>query len=365
MKSQATQRNIDEFAFILIGALIFIAIMLFFWTTPQEFPPSLEPKDISVRMLPNTQKTITFNIKGNLTSINLISNGTLSSIIFFPENNFDVNGKKELKAILRPTSLGTYSGYIIAKGKGGEDAINVRVNVVSTLTLTQRAISIPDFKVSNFGNEKIVDSKSDFIVEKSLLSSKSATLILRPERMEIEDAKIKIIISDVKGSGFLVVKFNGNVIFIKKANQGFEEIPINVSEIKEMNFINIEVENSGFGVLAKTSYNIYDARVIVRYKSMPYSFEVPLSQSEIDNFYALEFSSTLIQQAYPSVEIKVNNQKVFIGKLPITTFRFNITKDLLGNDLLLSSTNNVSISLITEGEIYFSNNIVKIYSYST
>jgi hypothetical protein len=73
----------------------------------------------------------------------------------------------------------------------------------------------------------------------------------------------------------------------------------------------------------------------------------------------------LVQQGYPSVEIKVNNQKVFIGKLPITAFILNITKDLMGNNLLLSPSNKVSISLLTEGEIYFSNNIVKIYSYST
>jgi hypothetical protein len=365
MKSQAPPR-VDEFAFILLASLIFIGIMLIFWTTPQEAPPSLEPKSISVRMLPNTQKTITFKIIGNLTGINLVSNGTLPDIISFTENNFNVVGEKEVKAtLMAPIGYGVYSGYIIARGKGGEDAIYVKVNVVPTLTLTSRSFSIEDFKVSNFGNEKIVDSKTDFIVEKSLFSSKSATLILRPERMEIEEAKIKITIADVKGPGFLVVKFNGNVIFRKKTTQVFEEIPLNVSDIKEMNFISIEVKNEGFGVLSKTSYNIFDARVIVKYKSMPFSFEVPLSQSEIDNFYALEFSSTLVQQGYPSVEIKVNNQKVFIGKLPITAFRLNITKDLMGNNLLLSSSNNVSISLLTEGEIYFSNNIVKIYSYST
>ncbi|MDT7858651.1 MAG: hypothetical protein RQ930_01215 [Candidatus Aenigmarchaeota archaeon] len=366
MKSQAKQMIIDEFVFILLGALVFIGIMLIFWATPQELPPSLEPRSISIRMLPNSQKTITFKVIGNLTNVNLIANETLSQIISFSENNFNVIGEKEIKAILNsPTGYGTYSGYIIARGKGGEDAIYVKVYVAPTLTLTSRSFSIEDFKVSNFGNEKIVDSKSDFIVERSLFSSKSATLILKPERMEIEEAKIKIAIADVKGSGLLVVKFNGNVIFMKKATQGFEEIPINVSEIKEMNFINIEVKNEGFRVLSKTSYNIFDARVIVKYKSMPFSFEVPLSQSEIDNFYALEFSSTLVQQGYPSVEIKVNNQKVFIGKLPITAFRLNITKDLMGNNLLLSPSNKVSISLLTEGEIYFSNNIVKIYSYST
>ena len=366
MRFKTQTKIIDEFAFVLLGALIFIGIMLIFWTTPQEVAPSIEPRTISLRIIPNTQKTITFKIIGNLSSINLEANGTLSQIISFSENNFNVNGEKEVKAVLKaPIGYDRYEGYIIARGKGGEDAVQVFVYVVPYLTLTSRSISINDFKVFYYGDEKIVDTKSDFVVEKSLFSSKEARLVFSPERMDIEEAKIKIIISGVRGSGYLVVKLNGNTILKKKAREGFEEVSFNKSDVREMNFITIEVENEGFGILSKTSYNIYEAKVIIKYKSSPYSFELSLSPHEIDNFYSLEFSSVLVQQNNPAIEMRINNQKVFIGNLPISIFKINITKDLLGNELLLYPINNISISLLSEGEIYFSNNIIKVYSYSS
>jgi len=365
MLSQAQPTVRDEFAFVLLAALIFIAIMLVYWTTPQEFPPSLEPKVISVRMLPNTQKILTFKVTGNLTAVNLDANGTLSQLISFPENNFNVYGEKEVRAILKsPVSYGKYEGYIIAKGKGGEDCIKVTVYVSSNLSLTYRSIPVEDFRIYNYGSERVVESKYDFVVERSLFSSKEAKLIFKLENMEIEELKLKLAISDAKGSGYLVVRLNGNTVFRKKVVEGFEEIALNVSDIRELNFITIGVENEGFGIFFKTSYSVYEAKVMARYKSSPYSFELYLPQKEIDDFHSLEFSSTLVQQNYPSVEIKVNNQKVFIGKLPISVFKLNISKDLLGNELLLYPKNNISFSLLTEGEIYFSNNIIKVYSYA-
>jgi hypothetical protein len=369
MKSQASTKIIDEFAFVLLAALVFIGIMLVFWTTPQELPPSLEPRTISVKMLPNSQKMITFKIKGNLTSVNLIANDTLSNIVSFSENNFNVYGEKEVKVTLTaPSTYGRYTGCIIARGKGGEDTIEVKIDVVPTLTLTSRSLRIPDFKVSYYGEEKVVDRRSNFTVEKSLLSSKSAKIIFIPERNEIEEAKLKLFIYDSHGSGSLVVKLNRKTIFKERLSDlnFFIEIPLNISDIKEENLISIEVENEGFGILFGASCDISNAEVRVKYKSIPYSFELPLSQSEIDNFYAIEISSFLVSdsQLPPSIEIKINNQKVFIGK-PSKELKLNITKDLMGNNLLLSQSNNVSISLITEGEISFTNNIMRIYSYST
>ena len=365
-KSQA--KIIDEFAFVLLGALIFIGIMLVFWTTPQELPPSLEPRSISIRMLPNSEKTITLKVIGNLTNVRLEANGTLSNIVHFPENNFHVDGEKDVKVIIRSSvALGEYSGYILASGKGGEDAIELTVNVIPTLTLTSRSVSVEDFTISNYLSEKVVANNTEFSLEKSLFSSKSAKFYFEIEKgREVEEIKLKLVVEDVSGPGYLVVKFNNNVVYRKKLSGPiFEEIPLNTSYLKEINFLILEVENEGFGVLSKTVYNIYDARVVVRYKSLPHYYTLDLSQSEIDNFYALEFSSILIQQNYPSVEIKVNNQKVFIGKLPVTTFRLNVSRDLIGNSLLLYRTNNVSFSLISEGEIHFSNNIVRVYSYSS
>jgi len=367
MRLKCQTRIIDEFAFVLLGVLIFIGILFVFWITPQEQPPSLEPRSVSIKMLPNSEKTLTFKVIGNSSNIKLESNGTLSEIIHFPENNFNVHGEKEVRAILRSSSsLGNYFGYIIAKGMGGEDVMEVKVNVVSTLALTSRSVGVEDFTISNYLSEKVVANNTEFSIEKSLFSSKSAKLSFEIEKgREVEEIKLKLVVEDVRGPGHLVVKFNDNVVYRKKlAGPIFEEIPLNTSYLKEINFIILEVENEGFGIFYRTVYNIYDARVVVRYKSLPYSYTLNLSQSEIDNFYTLEFSSILIQQNYPSVEIKVNNQKVFIGKLPITALRLNVSRDLIGNSLLLFPTNNISFSLITEGEIHFSNNIVRIYSYS-
>jgi len=370
MKSQAKQKIIDEFAFVLLGALVFIGIMLVFWTTPEELPPSVEPKSIYVKMLPNSQKSITFKIIGNLTSVSLLANGSISQFVMFPENNFNVLGEKDVKAVFKsPSSYGEYRGYIIIKGKGGEDAIEVKMNVVPLLSLTQRSFSIEDFRITNSGGEKTLDSKSDFVVEKSLFSSKTSTLTFGLESFEIEDAKLKLILDDASGPGYFVVKLNGNVIYRNKIESGgyFEEIPLNLSYLKEINFVRLEAENEGFGILFKTSYHVVRAEIKVKYKSYPYTFEIPLSRSEIDNFYALGFSSILVSdsQQLPSIQIKFNNQIVFIGKPMFRTFDINITKDLAGNPLLLYQNNNVSVSLISEGNVLFSNNILRIYYYSS
>lgn len=370
MKSQAKPKIIDEFAFVLLAALIFIGVMLVFWTTPEELPPSVEPKSIYVKMLPNSQKSITFKIIGNLTSVSLSANDTISQFVIFTENNFNVFGEREVKVVLKsPSSYGDYKGYIIIKGKGGEDVIEFKMSVVPLLSLTQRSFSIGDFRITNYGGEKTVDSKSDFVVEKSLFSSKETTLTFGLENFEIEDVKLKLIVDEASGTGYFVVKLNGNIIYKNRIENGgyFEEIPLNLSYLKEINFVRLEAENEGFGVLFKTSYHVVRAEIKVKYKSYPYIFEIPLSRSEIDNFYALGFSSILVSdsQQLPSIQIKFNNQIVFMGKPMLRTFDINITKDLAGNPLLLYPNNNVSVSLISEGDVLFTNNILRIYSYSS
>ncbi|MGC9200923.1 MAG: hypothetical protein ACP5F8_03140 [Candidatus Aenigmatarchaeota archaeon] len=363
MKGQE-KKVIDEFAFVLLASLIFIGIMLVYWTTPSELPPSLEPREIKVSSLPEKTKSITFKISGNLTSVLLEANGTISNLVSFSENNFAVYGEKEVKlSIKAPSSYGTYSGYIIAKGKGGEDAIKLTLSVVPSLSLSSRSIPIEDFKISFYEKEKSLDLKENFEVKKSLFSSLSAKLVFQPER-EVESAKLKLYIEDVSGSGLLVIKMNGRVIFEDRASEGILEIPLNVSEIKEINFITIEVENKGLNFLASTSYHFYQAKIIVTYKSIPFYYDLELSQNEIDNFNSLEFSSIVLQQNYPTLEIRFNNQKVFIGKIPIASFRISFSKDLMGNDLIVLPKNKISFYLITEGEISFSNNILRIYTYS-
>lgn len=357
------QKGFDEFALIIIAAVIFIGIFAMYLASSIETAPSIQPRELSLTLLPNERIITTIKIFGNATNVSLHVDGPISRILSFSESNFALYGEKEIKVkVNAPSSIGTYFGYIVAKSSSGEDKIPVKITVSNQYQLAYRTLTYPDFTISNYGKEKVVDIKENDFVEKSLFSDKKLRLVLQLLEGEVEEAYAIVIISNSEGPGELIVRQNEQVLFNKKVEIGEIRVPLNTTKMGTINFITIEANNPNWNIFSKTRYEIYQAKILVRYRGYSQIFDLNLEKSEIDRFHSIEISS-LIQTSYPipTLEIKINNQIVYRNKIPLTALRLNITRDILGEKLVLSENNSIKFSLVDEGYVSFSNNIFKVY----
>jgi len=358
------QRGFDEFALIVVAAVIFVGILAFYFTSSLDTYPHLQPREIFLVLLPNEKSSFTIKVLANSSNTSLEVEGEVRNLIFLSESSFSVFGEKEISLkVQAPPTLGTYSGYIKARTNAGEDRIPVKIIVSSFYQLASRTITYPSFTISRYGKENIVDAKYNDYVEKSIFSDKKVRLVLsQVNKEEIEEAYVNIIVSDVKGSGELIVKQNNRILFRGKVNIGELKVPLNVSEFGSVNFIILEATNPSWNIFEKTKYEVFEVKIVVEYKENSQTLNLELGRNEIERFYSLEISS-LVQSSYPIpiLEIKVNDQIVYRDRIPIAAFRLNITRDIIGERLLLKENNKIKFSLVSEGYITFSNNIFKIY----
>ena len=360
------QTRIDEFAFILLGAIIFIAILMVTWTTPAELPPNVSPSSITIHLRPNQTYTFKLNISGKITNVRLEANGTIVESISFSKNHFDIPSKFELVdvTILSPNVTGEYDGYIIVKSTGGEKDIPVKVFVEKSIKLSTRTISFEDFSISNFGNEKILASKQDVTISTSYFSKNKVRLIGEIDASmlpKISEAYIDLIVDDKNDLGSLIVRLNDKEIYNKKVGLGETKIPINTSDLSSVNIISIEASPPGIYFWSSSWYHLASVKFVVRFKQSGKSFSFYLDNSEIQNFYSFVLSSLVSSTSpTPTLGIKINNQLVYLGKPPLTALNVTLSKDLLGNSLVLRNNNTISFYLESKGKVSFSNVLFSI-----
>lgn len=361
MKSQ--QRGFDEFALIIIAAMIFIGIFAIYLSSSLDTVPQIYPREVSIFLLPNEKTSLTIKILGNSSNASLEVEGPISDFISLSESNFAIFGEKEVKIQVKaPSSLGTFIGYIKAKTSAGEDKIPVKIIVSQSYQLASRLISYPSFTISNYGKGNIVDYRENDFVEKSMFRDKKIKLMLQLNETEIEEAYVFVIISDSQGPGELIIKQNDEILYSKKTGIGEIKVPLNITKLGTINFIVIEVSNPMWNFFGKSRYEIYSAKIFVRYKGSFQVLDLNLNKNEIERFHSIEFSS-LIQSSYPlpTLEIRINDQIVYKEKIPVAAFRVNISKDILGEKLILSENNKIGFYIVDEGYANFNNNILKVY----
>ncbi|MEM5815006.1 MAG: hypothetical protein QXD89_00770 [Candidatus Aenigmatarchaeota archaeon] len=357
------QRGFDEFALVLVAALIFIGILAIYWSSTEETPPYILPREVMVYLLPNEKTSLTLKILANASNVYLECPEMLN-FVTFSENNFPVDIEKEIKInIIAPSQYNKYSGYIVARTSGGEDRIKLTIFVVPTYQLKYRAVTLPDFDITYYGEEKILTQRDNEFVEKSLFRDKKIKLVFGENRSEIEKAYIEVLIDDVIGPGELIIKQNNDILFDKKVEIEQIIIPLNLSVLRPINFITIESSNPWWNFVGVTKYRIHSIKLVAKFKERGKNFTIQLSRDEIDKFYSLEFSS-LTKSYSPDfeLEIRVNNQIVYRSRTSPGVFRVNISRDILGEKLVLSEENLLRFSLMSEGEVSFLNNLIKIYS---
>ena len=84
-KGQRTTR-VDEFAYILMAAVIFMVILVLVTTTPTEPPPSVSPQTISMSMPFDIAQSVNVTINGTgkiLSNVVLQDQGEIKGLVKF------------------------------------------------------------------------------------------------------------------------------------------------------------------------------------------------------------------------------------------------------------------------------------------
>ena len=88
-----------------------------------------------------------------------------------------------------------------------------------------------------------------------------------------------------------------------------------------------------------------------------------MTQSEIDNFHHFQLQGRVKEYSTPLEEliVKINNQLVFAERPPIVAFNKTITKDILGNRLVLNEQNTISFSFEKESFLSLDGVFIVVY----
>lgn len=366
MKAQA---RIDEFAFVLLAAIILIAILMIVWTTPPEPPPEVHPQFISLTVRPGETTVFSLNISPTITNVSLKVLGRLAPWISFSKNNFDVRGNYELVTVTvsvpLQTLLGTYTDRIRVTSTGGTKEVRLSVEVSNVTYLTARSVPLEDFSISNLGKRVVLDESENVEIRSSYFALNKVNLFgqLTDDQLEqLERIYVQVIVDDTNGLGNLVVLLNGKEAFNQKVGVGETLVELNISELTKANIVSVYPSRPGWYLWATATYSLRSVKLVAEFKPISKTIYFDLSREEVDRFDHLSFSA-LIKSSLPTptVSIKVNNQLAYISKPPLTLFNVSVSRDILGNKLLLTLNNTLALSLTTEGTIEFSNVILTIY----
>lgn len=367
------QVKIDEFAFVLLAGMVLIFILMLAWGTPSEAVPVVEPTSIS-RSIPR-KSSASFDIKiiGKATGVNLTTTGQIEGWITFSKNYFDVvdSTTVTVKVKVPYVSLKTYTGNIVVESLGGKKSIPVSITVTEyEVEEFSRAISLGDFSVAYTIGSDTLNSKKDFEVAKGYFSDSSKSLIgtLEQDKLDIvTDGYVQIVVEETNSAGNLIIHFNDEEVFSQKVAAGVYDIPIEKSLIKTSNTVRISADTPGWMFWMSTVYKIKSAKIVVDYKGI-FSKEIyfSLDQNEADNFANFHLSYWVPDDGYelplPELLIEINNQLIYSDRPPLKFFNRTFEKDIMGNDIFVTSGNNtISFSFEEEASYEIRGALLKIY----
>jgi len=367
------QIKIDEFAFVLLAGIVLIAVLMVFWTTPTEAPPTVDISSKSVTVLTGGSTSFPITISGPITNVSISAYGTISNWISFSSEYFDyINESQVVVVYVKVPSnvpLGTYKGAIKVSSTGGSKDVQLTVNVqnITTVEFLKKQIALSDFSISFSSGSKVLDSANNVEVIKGYFAESDLNLIGIIDEVDLKDvvdANVRLIISDTNKLGNLIVELNGKEIYNRPANLGEIIIPINVTQLARSNAISIKAGNPGWMFWANTVHKIREASFSISFKGInTKEVFINLTQQEVTNFNHIRFNAMISSEESPTLRIKVNEQTVYLGKPPIFALDLWIDKDILGNPLVLHiGTNKVEFALESPGKMNFKNGMIT-YNY--
>lgn len=364
------ERRIDEFAFVLAAGVIFILLLMIFWTTPPEPIPIVEPRSITIIVAPGKTRYFYLTIKGPATNVVLSAQNGVKNWLEFEKNNFNVIEETKVRVFVEvPEDVEEkiYTGVIVVRSAGGKIEIPVEVNVKEVEVVEElfsRTFLLGDFVIERGTFKEIASRAKDFEVFRSYLSKQVEKIIAEiPEDKldKISKAELDIEIESTNSLGKLIVIFNEEKIFDRKVGVGLVEIEIERGLINRTNTILIVSSTPGFRFWATNFYRISEVSFEVTYEGVyEKSFYFEVSPEIAENFVELGINFRRITERAIELIIEINDQIIYFEKPKIWVNKV-FSKDILGNPILLSTENTLIFRLEKEGKIEIENARLIVY----
>jgi hypothetical protein len=369
----------DEFAWILMGALVFILIITMIWLPSREPSPLVEPKSVDRILTQGSSTSFFLSINGTstgkLSNVTLTPLGGISNWISFDKNNFDIENSDQVGVtVIIPTNVmsGTYTGSITVSSAGGKVSVPVTITVanIAQLELKSRPIFLGDINVRYFVGPEILAAKENFEVTKSYFKESKETLVVSipSEKLQlITDGYFSFSVQSTNKEGNLIVIFNGYEIFNRKVDAGNITIPIDRSLINNTNTIVLQATSPPlYKFWSTTIYNIKELNFVANYQDISKRERLfDLSDREMANFKYFRLTGTVGEGSKPSeLMIKINNQLVYSKIPPLALLNETFEKTIIGDAIYLKAANNtISFSFEKEATYKIDDAFLIVYYY--
>lgn len=376
MSQKGQQKVFDEFAWIIFAAVGFVLVVTIIFTATTS-APVVEPKSLSFTLTKGGSHTFTITVKsedgGKLSNVTLSGFGEVSDWISFDKNRFDIENSTTVRVKVKvPSTVGlrTYAGGIKVETRGGSSSLSLSVTVgnVSSIPLNSRPIFLGDVDVKYVKGSETLASKENLEVTKSgFSSSKDAFSITFPaEKLAITtSAHLELFVVDANGRGNLIVTFNGQEMYNKKTDAGRIVIPLDKSILNTTNIVSVSTTGpSVFQFWSKAVYKIEKVNLVINFQDISEREKTfDLGQNEVQSFDHFILQGRVKEYSAPLGElfIRINNQIVYAAQPPLVAINQIIGRDILGNNLALSSQNKVSFSFEKESSLSLSDMFIVVY----
>jgi hypothetical protein len=360
----------DEFGWILIGALIFIVIVTVVWLPSRQPSPVLSPTSAEVNIVGGSATsffiTINGSSSGKMTNVTLTPSDLIRGWVSFDKNTFDIDGSDIVKVnVIIPKTVpsGTYLGSIEVSSPGGKATFSLRINVIgiTEAVIKSQPISLGDVNIRySVGSQDMVTRTNVEIIRSHFTETDEAISIAIPsQQLQISTSGyVNLTIEETNRKGNLIIIFNNYTIFNGLANTGTLTIPIDLSIIGTQNILTVKSDSPPwYDFFSKSDYKISEMKFGITYQDVLERQRVfNLEDEQIFNFKSFRLTGYICNTCYSSplkeLKIKINNQLVFSQIPPIAFFNETFEKDIIGNSLYLRNNNN-TISFSFETNAYY------------
>lgn len=364
----------DEFGIILMGAVIFMGILAFGFTTPSEFPPKITPEKVSLDVDPGTIETFVVNISARVSQANISASGPIAEWVTFSRTDLGATGSKGEKVTVtvdvpENAKIGTHKGKIVVKAKEGEDSLDLTVAVAPIKRLVSRTVPLEDFSVRYVkGENRVLESRDKAWISRSYLNENELRMVVEADPAEIpvlKNANIRFNVDDATNFGPLVILQNGVKIFDENVGEGEVVVPLNVSGIEDVNTIKMQSGSPGIFFWADNVYQVSNVQIDAKFDgSIPKNFQFRMSPEEQTRFDHLQLSYVVrgSSSSLPPLKVQFNDQVIYFTAPVKTSFNQNVDRDIFGGKLVAFPTNNLTFSFEQPGSYDVSEAAVTFYT---
>lgn len=372
MKGQFERMKFDEFSLVILGAIIFIGILLIAFSTPSEFPPRVSPASVTLNLDPGSSEVFYINITSGISEANVSTSGSIASWLQPAKTDLGVLKAKEVLPIVvsvpESATAGTRTGKIIVSGKEGRAEVDVTIVVSAVKRLTSRTLGIGDFKILYLSGSSTIAEHADTFVSKSYLFEKSVNIVgvIEDDKLPILNGGfVRFIVGDTNNYGPIVVTQNGREIFSEPVGPGEVIVPLNLTNLRRSNTIKIAADVPGIFFWAENLYSIRDISVEVSYRGgIPKTYNFTLTPNEQRKFDHLQLTYTVrgSTTSLPPMKIELNGQTIFFEKPPTTFFNRNFARDVFDLRLNVAERNSLAFSFDQEASYEVSDATLAVFS---